>query len=244
MVEFSLKQLQPKIWHLHFSSKYDLTLHFFRFQEYYESIEMRGKDTPFVDLMENYAKKLGNGAFTYTHDWDGFNLPGEQIFRKAAKGITDKNRYDELMISIAMYIKAKENTENFYIIGTSNDDPWLNTTFNHELAHGLFYANSKYKKEMKKYVEELPKPVKNKIFSALKKWGYNENLYIDETQAYLATGLQDEIDNELIYKHQAVFKKTFNIHAKGIKKRSDRNFDNSSKYAVANASQKKTKSRC
>lgn len=240
MVEFSIKQVAKKIWHLNFSDSYDLTIHFFRYQEYYESPDMKKKNVQFVDLMENYSRTIGKGSFTYTKDWAGFNMPGDQIFERHRAGISDPNRHDELMYSLACYIRSKEKSEKFYIIGTSNDDDWRNTTFNHELAHGLFYADEAYKARMTKYVEELPERVRSKIFGALKKWGYDEKFFVDECQAYMATGLQEGIDAKMIVEHQSRFKRLFNSYSKGIRKRPDRGYQaNSAKAAAKKTTTKK-----
>lgn len=243
MVEFSLKQVAKRIWHLNFSDSYDLTIHFFRYQEYYESPDMKEKNVQFVDLMENYSKTIGKGSFTYTSDWAGFNMPGNQIFERHKAGISDPNRYDELMYSLACFIRAKEKSERFYIIGTSDDDDWKNTTFNHELAHGLFYADDDYKAKMSKYVEELPDKVREKIFSTLKKWGYDDKFLIDECQAYMATGLQDGIDSKIIVEHQPKFKRLFNSYSKGVRKRPERNFQANTAKAAAKKTTKKKASK-
>src|SRR5690606_33427897 len=108
----------------------------------------------FIDLVEWYSK---DGAFTYATDWAGYNLPGKLILDLAEAGIKDRNRYDNVMIGFAEYIKAKENgAEDFYIIGTSEEDDFLKETFRHELAHGLFYNNEEYRTKTTDMVEELP----------------------------------------------------------------------------------------
>lgn len=219
MLEFTIKQLAPKIWHLNFSDSYDLTIHFFRYQEFYESPNMKARNVQFVDLMENYSRKLGNGKFTYPVDWAGFNLPGEVIFKRHQAGISDPNRHDDLMYALACYIRAKENSERFYIIGTSEDDELKNTTFNHELAHGFYYTHPIYRKKMQKLVKDIPPNTQKKIFSVLTKWGYSDKFFVDETQAYLSTGLQDKMDTPIIVACREPFIKVFNQYTKGIRKR-------------------------
>src|SRR5208337_624717 len=135
---FTLKCINPAIWHLHFSKQYDLNMHFLRYQEFYENPKFRNKSVALVDIMDWYSKHIGKGNFTYAKDWAGFNFPGKYIFEVHQKGIEDINRYDRLMLGIAEFIASKENSDAWYIIGTSEEDDELADTFNHELAHGIF----------------------------------------------------------------------------------------------------------
>lgn len=207
---FSLQKVAPCIWHLSFNNSYDLTMHFFRYQEYYDSAEMSGKNVQFVDLLESYTSGIGNGTFSYINDWVGFNLPAKHLFDRHREGISDKNRCDDLMLSIFSYIKSKEGSEDFYVIGTSGGDPVKDLTFKHELAHGLFFSNPEYKGVMISEVENLPKSVRNRVFRVLEKWGYDESIWVDEAQAYLATGLQDELDTPSVRKCTKPFERVFN----------------------------------
>ena len=216
----TLNCIMPQIWHLNFSNSYDLALHFFRFQEFYESPSVKKQKIQLIDLMENYSQKNGDGSFTYTKDWAGFNLPAEKIFELHKKGISDKNRYDEMMLGLAKFIRAKEGgSEDFYIIGTSDDDEEKEITFNHELAHGLFFIDEKYKDKTTALVEALPKKTKNFLFKKLRECGYDDDVLIDETQAYMSTGLFDSFDTPAVRKEIEPFVTLFNKHAGRLKKR-------------------------
>jgi hypothetical protein len=217
---FSLEQVTDRVWHLNFKYGYDLNLHFFRYQEYYESPKFKkAKNVQFIDLMDWYSNHQGKGEFTYISDWAGFNLPAEKIFELEKDGIQDKNRYDEIMLGIAKLIRAKEaGNEDFYIIGTASDDSEANLTFNHELAHSLFYINEKYREEAVKLVDKLPKREKNFIFKKIKECGYDDDVLIDECQAYMATGLYLSFDKPSIRKHTKPFKALFNKYAGEMKK--------------------------
>jgi len=70
-------------------------------------------------------------------------------------------------------------------------------TTKHEIAHGLFYLNKDYKKEMKKLVSELPSDAYGAIKQELKNLGYCSSVYVDECQAYFATGLTEEMKTAL-----------------------------------------------
>lgn len=210
---FTLKQLRKQIWHLHFEHQYDLTMHFLRYQEYYESPRFKKMPVPLVDMMDWYTKNVGNGVFTYPNDWAGFNLPGEEILEIHTKGIPDPNRYDHLMMSLFEFIRAKEEDRtDFYIIGTSEDDGDMKGTFNHELAHGFFFADKKYKEKTTKMVMGIPTKTRNFIFKCLKQYEYDDSFLVDETQAYLATGLYGTFDKPSVQQYvpqfEALFKKT------------------------------------
>jgi hypothetical protein len=127
------------------------------------------------------------------------------------------------MLGIAEFIRSKDNLDEFYIIGTSNDDPGMNETFNHELAHGLFYSNEDYKNKMTKLVCELPKKEKSFLFRKLKKMGYSSDFFIDECQAYISTGLDPDLETEVIKTLVPQFEKIFLKFSKGIRKRVRKN---------------------
>lgn len=173
-----------------------------------------------VDLMDWYAKNMGKGIFTYPNDWAGFNLPGEHIFKLHEVGIQDANRYDRMMLSIAEFIRAKEeNNTNFYIIGTAQTDENLNDTFNHELAHGLFFADETYRTKTVEMVEAIPSRTRKFLFRKLKECGYSDEFLVDESQAYLSTGLYDTFDKPSVRKHCEKFEKLFKKYAGKLRKK-------------------------
>lgn len=217
---FSLKQLKSRIWHLHFENHYDLTMHFFRYQEYYESPKFKQSDIKFIDLMDWYSKNMGNGVFTYSKDWAGFNLPGEYIFKIHEDGIKDLNRYDNMMLAMAEFVRAKEDNEtNFYFIGTAATDTNLAETFNHELAHGLYFADDEYKEIAYDMVMDMPSRTRSFLFKKLKQCGYSEDVLVDESQAYLSTGLYCTFDTPSIHKQQPKFEKLFKKFAGNLRKK-------------------------
>jgi hypothetical protein len=70
-----------------------------------------------------------------------------------------------------------------------------NKALSHEIAHGLFYLNHEYKKEMKKLVKDLGPSIRKTVNEGLKKLGYTPKVYVDETQAYMSTGLSEAFGN-------------------------------------------------
>ena len=163
---------------------------FMRYQEFYESDSdsFRGKGFKWNDFVKFYKKKTKKDYFSYHEDWAGYNIPCNSIESCAAL-IPDLNFYDLIMFSVVDTIRKKVGSENFYLIGidqSNGEDPSL---IFHEMAHGLWFANPSYKKEMSTIINEMNPSVKEKIFDKIKEAGYGDNVYEDELQAYLSTGV-------------------------------------------------------
>lgn len=186
-ISYTILQVKPNIFFVEFTNSYDMNMTFLRYQEFYESPspKFRGKVFKILDFMKWYSAKYGKGNFTYPTDWCGFNL-GSKIIRDVIwLGIPDRNDYDSEMEDIYTKCCAK-SPEPFYIIGCKKSDK---ITKDHELAHAYFYTNKQYKKEMVKLVKTLAPELRITMNSLLKKIGYTPKVYIDEIQAYMATGL-------------------------------------------------------
>jgi hypothetical protein len=184
---FKIQEIKPRIFLFQFDNNYDMCMYFLRYQEYYESAspQFRGKQFEILDFMKWYALKYGGGIFTYTKDWGGFNFPAYIIPYVWELGILDKNIYDYEMMD-AWKQCADKGHGDFYIIGATTNN---GITINHEVAHGLFYLYPEYKLEMTKLVKALPPTFRAKINTTLQKVGYTPKVYVDETQAYMATGI-------------------------------------------------------
>lgn len=191
---FKIKEVRPGIFHFNFKNTYDLCMYFLRYQEYYESPspKFRGKQFEIFDFMRWYSLNSDKKIFTYPDDWNGFNLPGNIIKDVHDKMILDRNIYDYEMITAwreCHAIAVFRGMEKFYIIGTVGKD-----ALDHEIAHGLFYLNSEYQKKMKSLVKALPADLKKEMNHNLKRLGYTPKVYVDETQAYLATGFSESFE--------------------------------------------------
>ena len=166
------------------NNQYDLAMLFFRAQEYYESPfkQIKGKEFTLMKAMELYSKKLGDGAFTYTKDWAGFNVPGKVLVTLYGPGykynIEDFNEYDYEMEEIFNKIKSKE----FYLIGAVKKDA---STIEHELCHARFALDKNYKKKVRELLKQLPDKMKKKIEDYLLSIGYCKGVLEDELQAYI-----------------------------------------------------------
>ncbi len=187
---FVIKEVKPGIFLFEFNHHYDMCMYFLRYQEFYESAspKFRGKSFQIFDFMKWYSLKYGKGAFTYPDDWNGFNIPGNIIFDMWNQHlIPDKNIYDYEMYEAWKECNHRAQGKKFYIIGVVRG----NKALSHEIAHGLFYLHPEYKREMSKLVRALDPKIRKCINEALKKLGYTPKVYVDETQAYMSTGLTE-----------------------------------------------------
>lgn len=162
-----------------------MAMHFLRFQERYESPnrKFRNHDFTIIDFMEWYAAQH-DGVFTYPTDWSGFNVPGHIVEDIRGSKIPDPNRYDVAMLDATDRIR-KVDGARYYVIGSVG----RGSTFEHEVAHGLFYTRPEYAREARQLVADLPKPQLRRFQKWLLSVGYGRSVLIDETQAYMTTGL-------------------------------------------------------
>jgi hypothetical protein len=227
MFGFSIKEILPHVYHLHFESSYELAMHFLRFQEYYESIKFHRKIFSLVDYMEWYAKEH-EGSFTYPTDWSGFNVPSwvlHQVRNEEFRdGIPDVNRYDRFMFQLIDWVEAREHPHNYYFIGTSTQgyrgDESEEEVLDHEIAHALYTVNPEYHEHALALLREWNHVEGHKgeeLDSAkevLKEMGYHETTIEDEIQAYCATGLCDELEGVISKSEMKPFQKLFKEYKK------------------------------
>jgi len=205
--------------HLHFDTQYEITSTFLRLQEYYESDypEIRGKHFTLDQYMDRYAADKGN--FTYTSDWSGFNVPGHIIEEFAHKFAEDLLEKEKDLLGVILQAVEEQEWAKYYVIASSRDGGRHNSSndvMRHEIAHGMYYLNDKYRKEMR----ALTKDIKEKqpdIAKALKEMGYCNEVVDDEIQAYFGTSnmtfLADDIFEgqdipwELVLKAQRTFER-------------------------------------
>jgi len=175
------KILVDKVHLLIFENQRDITSTFLRFQEYYESPEFRRKIFSLKDFKKWYIKNSPNGIktgkFTYYFDWNGFNIPS-YILKPFYKGSFNPISIKEKKILDIFNIEKGI----FYIIGIHKESKTSDNVLKHEIAHGLFYTNKKYKKEI---ISLLSKFNLDKIKEELRsRAGYHEAVLDDEVQAY------------------------------------------------------------
>jgi len=209
--EFTLRLIKPHVYIITGKNRFDIAIHFLRSQEWYEcsNSKFRGKSFDLLDYIDWYSKERGNGAFTYPTDFIGFNLT-DDIFDKVYKPDFYFNKYDKRMMEIYRDVREHNGEGRFTIMGVLEGDK---ETIDHELAHAYWYLYPSYRREMRKLIKELPEDIKLNVETALAKSMYSANVFPDETQAYISTGLGDdmEVPDKIIEQFKEVFNKYNNI---------------------------------
>ncbi len=218
-MKLKYKELTKNIYWGIFESKRQLAKTFLRFQEYFESPKFKGKIFNFHEFKKWYVTNspLGKktGKFTYYTDWDGFNIPSK-ILEPFYKGkFNPLSKEEKTLLGL---FKDKRN-KKFYIIATYKKSG--KHTLQHEIAHGLFYTNSKYKKEVIKVLKKCNPKIKEEIIDKyLSKYGggYHPSVWIDETHAHIVANLgflkRQGINSNKLLKINKDLNKIFNKYSK------------------------------
>jgi hypothetical protein len=192
---------------------------FMRYQEFYESDSdtFRGKGFKWKDFVKFYKEKTKNKIFTYHKDWAGYNIPCNSIESCIAL-IPDLNFYDLIMFSVVDTIKNIVGDDDYYLIGidqSNGDDPSL---IYHEVAHGLWFSSPEYKYQQKNNIEDMNPSVRDQLSKKISGMGYGQNVIDDEIQAYLSTGVGDNMRRiKDIKQAQLPFKEVFDDYSTEIK---------------------------
>jgi len=203
-----IEKLHDDIYIVRFEFGYDCAMHFWRYQEFHESVCSRFRFQSFslLDYMEWYCKKK-ESSFTYAYDWAGFNLPGKVIKRAHDKGIPDPNKYDRFMLHVYELLADWNGNDQFYIMGLSKE--YEAECVNHELAHALFGTNADYAWCMGKLLCDLPEPIINSLQWDFMQMGYHTDLIEDETQAWFSTGVHSRLNRRQYKGFIPKFRRTF-----------------------------------
>lgn len=189
LIDYNLFMISPGIFAVVAEAGYELGMLFMRVQEYYESQfhQYRGKNFEILEYMNYYRKQNGSElTCTYTEDWGGYNVPSES-FEACIRGLdkVTQTQYDFEMEDILHAIRGEQPFGKFYLIGVNSID---SQTYDHEIAHALYYTNDAYRKEMLELVTEeaLGKKLLDKMSETLISRGYTGAVVLDEIQAYLS----------------------------------------------------------
>ena len=186
----NLEEVVNRIFHVNYPSQLTLASTFLRFQEHYESPEFRNKIFSLKEYKKWYIANTGKGRFTYYRDWVGFNIPS-CVMEPFYEG-----RFDPLSRKEVRLMEAFEGMRErkFYVVGTFGDTDMR--TLNHEIAHGLFYTNKKYRGEVMKVVGSLPNIAREWMAKYLRGLGYHEAVFDDETHAFILSDME-ELDRRI-----------------------------------------------
>lgn len=217
-VDLTVKEILPKIFAVFVKDRYQRSMLFCRYQEFYESPynEIRNKFFTWEKFMMVYKNKKRETLFTYPTDWSGYNIPSKIIFKGLIVFDRDKGPYDEIMNTIWYYcenypLKFDKPRTKWYLIGTDINDV---QTMNHEIAHGLYYTNRKYKNTCDDFISKMKKRDYNFFKKILISMGYvdDDKIIKDEIQAYLSTGLYGNLNKKEFKKYENNFIKNFKTY--------------------------------
>lgn len=217
--QIELFEMYPKIFALVIKDDKLRARVFMRYQEFYESDSdsFRGKGFKWQDYTKFYKEKTKKDYFSYHEDWAGYNIPCDSIESCIAK-IPDINFYDLIMFSVVDTIRRIVGDNNYYLIGidqSDGDDPSL---IFHEVAHGLWFSSSVYRRKQFNNIERMNPSVRDAVAKKITGMGYGENVVDDEIQAYLSTGVGDNMTRiKDIKPAQLPFKAVFDSYAGKIK---------------------------
>jgi len=177
----NLTKITDQILHFEADTQKELVLTFCRIQEFYESPfeNIRGKKFDFFEFVQAYTNDEGH--FDYFHSWSGFNFPSYVFhnWRNLHTAITKPER------DLLRMIKANTDSRPFYVIGTLSGG---SHAVDHEIAHAMFFLYEDYRNEVLEAINQIDPALQmifNQRFSDM--MGYGENVFADETHAYLAT---------------------------------------------------------
>jgi hypothetical protein len=152
-------------------------------------------------------------VFTYPDDWAGYNIPSN-VVEKANNIFNKDTEYDQIMNDIYFHCAIDSQNKNdgtrrdWYLIGASSKDKG---TLNHEIAHGLYYTNKEYKKNVTNLVENIKQNHYEKLKKKLVKMGYvnDKKIIDDEIHAFMSTGLYNGLDTKELKIYEKGFKSNF-----------------------------------
>ena len=186
-------------WLVTSDSTVDLGMLFLRPQEFYESSNpaFKGRAFTVTDFMRWYINSTAadntpcSHHFSYFEDFTGYNIPGDAVLEYLQLPLPELSVWDTRFARIATVIQQHQRGR-FYIIGALNAKM---SVIAHELAHAMYYLLPDYRTQMDAHMAALPADAQDVISSALTKSGYSSTVLLDETQAYMATGLLDAMEN-------------------------------------------------
>jgi len=187
------------IYHLSFPNQYLLAATFLRFQEHYESPKFRGRIFDWEEFMDWYAGQ--KGEFSYLEDWGGFNLPSTVLEPFRSGSFDPLTRKEQALLELVRGLP-----EPFYVIGTIGGS---SEAVAHEIVHGLYYVRPDYRQAV---VACLAAHDTRRLRRCLAKIGYHKAVFDDEINAYVLTGLTDDMRGPATQRLKRALRRVFADH--------------------------------
>jgi hypothetical protein len=196
-------EVKEHIFHLTFSDRRHMSSTFLRFQEFYENPEFRGRVFSREEFINWYTGE--QGSFTYFDEWEGHNVPSE-IFIPFYDGKFDPLTDEEK----ALLDLFRHKAHPFYVIATFGEGNALD----HEIAHGFRTVRPSYRAETDSLLQQFDTSVLESYLAFRK--CYHPDIWDDEKQAFLATGLSRlndfGFDTAPLLEAHAAFRAIFAAH--------------------------------
>jgi len=170
------KTIQDGIHYIEFDNQLAVTSTLLRFQEHYECPNFAGRIFSLDEFKKWYTED--RGSFSYHTDWNGFNFPSH-ILKPFKEGKFDPLSKEEQ----AVLDMLEQHEGKFYVIATHKEAS--TKTFDHEIAHALFYLHEDYRTEV---LNILSKYDTVGLREELKEMGYAQHVMDDEVHAYALSG--------------------------------------------------------
>ena len=211
LVKGVVTEIKPFIYCVTVDDDYDRAMLFCRYQEFYESPhkKFKGKYFTWMEYMRFYKDNWKKDTFTYPIDWVGYNIPSDSL-QQSHHMFCGETEYDNIMNEIYFHCdvdvqnKKQGKHSDWYLIGASSKDE---RTMDHEIAHGLYFTNKEYKKDVNGLIKKIKPPHYDKLKKKLMKMGYSKDKKIinDEIQAFMSTGLYNTLDTKELKKYEESF---------------------------------------
>jgi hypothetical protein len=178
----------PKVVHLSFPNRKEMSLSLCRTQEHYEAADPRLREKYFSWEVFLDAFSDSEGKISYFSFWSGFNFPGQSYLAFLEKFGSDLSPREEFVRDAVL--SAVDPSDPFYVIGTLEGAAG---TILHESLHALYHVDPIYRRDAIGVVLEMDHTVREKIKDGLSVLGYGENVLHDEIQAYMGSGAEEEL---------------------------------------------------
>lgn len=214
MILFKTFKITKDIFHLQFKSKYLMNSTLLRFTEIIESPKFRSKiGFTLEEFMDWYSAEYG--CFDYFEKWYGHNIGSELLlpfYRGQMNPLSQKEK---------IFLKRFEKIlhKKFYIVATFKQDKTERSTLKHEVSHALYEIDKIYHKKINESLDFLSKDNQKKTNKELKRMGYSEDVFLDETHAYLLENYKDffRFEDENVDFVSKKIKKIYKEHTKCFK---------------------------